>query len=517
MENEPPNILEQQRAAVTISNMRMLLTHGYTGDFTFTLLGGLAFLVTGELHNAETSQILISFGLNSILWGWLWLIGGALLTWWLAGRLARNFYFMRVVRHYKDPTPLGHIEAGVSDISVWSCLLTYLPILFLAGLAPGKLGLLRPPVIVLTSMCSASVLSVVLTNGMLRLLYGTSKERKTISRKQCEMTSGRGARCGRWAFRARFRGANRPGQPSPKEFCRWHAIVIVTAQRYIKTPRVAVTKQRQAAFYLLMTVIGLRYFMLHHQIMWLALGVLTFGSALLKLSDSIMSAYHALSKLAVWAQLAATGVTLEVIGGITLLVLIGLHPELIQVVGTYPEKLQVLLAFAPAVIFIAITLVTAGALDALTRRILFFDFPSLAPLFVLATFLSLWHMLSSVVPQVWPFNVWLSERFWSELIGTDFERILGVAFVLNWGLFFTLLKTRADKVRATGRAYLVSVASILGPMVLAFVSLMSSRFLLLSVGLTGPTSFIVVTLLLSLVLSVLLLRLSTMRGGREIN
>lgn len=260
-------------------------------------------------------------------------------------------------------------------------------------------------------------------------------------------------------------------------------------------------------------VISLWYFMLHHQITWLALGVFAFGSTLLKLSDSIMLAYHALSRLAIWAKLAAIGLTFEVIGGITLLVLIGRHPELIQPLGTYSAKLQVLLAFGPAIIFIFITLLTAGALDALIARILFFKSPSLAPLFVVATFLSLWNMFSSAVLQVWPFNLWLSEPFWSDVIGTDFKRMWGVAFMLNWGLSFTLFKTREDKDRSTIGAYVMKVVSILGPVLLTFVSFMASRFLLHSAGLTGPVPFIAVTLVLSLSLSVLLLRLSTMTGG----
>jgi hypothetical protein len=517
MESPPVNKLDQQLAAVKQSDERMLGIRGYAGRFTSLFIAYLGLLAMQDLHDAQTSQILISFGLQSVLCGWLWLIGGAMLTWWLAQRVALNFYFLRVVKYYQDSSPLGPIEAGSFDISVWGSLLSYISILFLASLAPGRLGLLRPVAIVVSSMLSASVLSIVLTSRAIRVIYGPSRQRKSISRIQCEMTSGKGAQCERWAFRARFLERNRVGQERAKEFCRWHHIVIATAKRNLTRPRVTIGMQYRAAFCLLFMVLSFWNFMLYKEVVWLAVGVVILGATLRYLFDSIMSVYHALSKLAIWAKLTATGLTLQVTGGITLLVLVGWQPELMQPLVAYFWQGQAWLAFGPTLVYVLMTLLTAVALDALAARILFFDSPSVAPLFVLPTYVPLWRMLSSAFAQYWPLSVWLNEQFWSAGWGNESKRMFGVAFILNWALFFTLRQGKGKEYRSTVTEYVMKMLAIFGPAMLTLISLLASRYVLYFAGISGPLPFLAVSLMLSLALTILFLWVSSFTRRPQAN
>lgn len=503
MDSQPPNRPANEKPAASVQADQMLRTRGYAGKFAASVIAGLAFLAIRDLRDREGSQILVSFGLNSIGWTWFWLILGAFLTWWIAGRISFNFYFMRAVGRYKDPDPIDPLQAGVVDISVWSFLVSYMATLFLASLAPGMLGWLRPPVIVLVSMIGSWVLSAVFVARTVRAIYGSPTVLETISRHQCDMESIKGGRCENWAFRSRFRHRIE----EKKEFCRWHCITLVTAKANRTTLWRASFKQMQAGVYLLVSFVSLWRFALDGDILWLAVSTFCLGAAIRYLFDSIIAPWHALSRLAIWAKLVATGLALEVVAGIAILFLVGRQPELINPIVAALGKASAWLLFGPAIVYMFTAFLVTVAVDALIRRIFFFTSSSFAPVVVLPTLLPIWHLLESALRQHWLFREWVGDQFWRAVIGGEVRTTWGLAFLTSWWLPFSMLRKRQKEYDSTVAAYVITLASLFGPALVALVSIMASRYLLYFSGVVGSVAFIATTVVLSLLLSLLLRRI----------
>lgn len=500
MEREPTKPPDKEPARSQTPD-RTIRTHAYTGRLSTFVTAGMAFTAMRDLKHQESSQILLCFGLSSIGWGWFWVILGLLLTWWIAGRISLNVYFMRAVNDHKDRDPIDPWEAGIIDISFLICLLSYTGTLFLAALFPGRLGLLQPPVIVLVSMAGAFAMSAWFVTKTVRAIYGTTNVRESISRHQCDMTTVKRGRCQNWALRSKFRGEV---DPKKREYCRWHYIAIATVQKNRTRMSAAVIKQMQAALCLVCSFISLWIYVVQGGIVWPAVFVLSLGASIRYVSDSIIIPWQALSRLVIWVKLVAAGLVLEILGGIAILVLVGKHQELMQPVVSSLWRGSDWLLFGPVILYLFAAFFVALAVDSFIQRILFYRSSSFASLVVLSTFLPLWHMLESALSQHWLFSRWIGDQFWQTVIGGEVRTSLGLAFIAAFYPPFSLLRQRKKEGDSTAAAYFATSMSLFGPVLVAVMSVMAGRYLLHYSGIVGAAPFVAATVIVSILLTLVL-------------
>ena len=481
---------------------RMFLTRGYAGKFLTFVIAGLLVLASRDLTDPESSHIVSLFSLHSVGWTWFWLLFGALLTLVIAGFVSFGSYAVRAVNGYKDPEPIDPIEAGIIDVSFWCCLLSYTATLVCAALLPVGPWWLRPPLIVVISVIGASVTSALLMNRVVRAIYGIGKLRETISRRQCDMKSIKGGLCQNWALRSKFRGKV---DAEETEFCRWHYIALLTAQRYQARLSAAVFKQVLAAMCLLYGVIGLWSFLGQGGIVWPAISVLAVGASVRYLFESIIAPWHALSRLPLWSKLFTAGLALEALGGIAFLVVVGLrHESIAPVVSLFASGSDWRL-FGPLIIFLFVAFVVGKALDTLVARVLLYRSPSYAGLVVFASFLPIWRMLDSALTQHWLFSRWIADEFWRDVIGSEVRIPLGLALLSGFYVPFTFLRRqRHRQFASTAASFFSELTSFFVPVVVSVSCVMASRYALLSLGLSGTVPFIAASIVVSISLTWLL-------------
>ncbi|HXQ36368.1 MAG TPA: hypothetical protein VN843_20310, partial [Anaerolineales bacterium] len=239
-------------------------------------------------------------------------------------------------------------------------------------------------------------------------------------------------------------------------------------------------------------------------IIWLAVFVLTFGASIRYLSDSIIIPWRALSRFAIWARLVATGLVLEILGGLAILILAGKQHELMQPVVSSFWKGSNWLLFGPAILYLFTGFLVALAVDVFIQRILFYRSASFASLVVLPIFLPLWNMLESALSQHWLFSRWIGVQFWQEVIGGEVRTTLGLAFLTAFYLPFSLLRRRKKENDLTAAAYFTTLMSLFGPVLAAIMSVMAGRFLLHYSGIVGAVPFVAATVIVSILLTIVL-------------
>jgi putative effector of murein hydrolase LrgA (UPF0299 family) len=481
----------------------MLRTRGYTGKFAGFVIAGLVLLANRDFRQPETSRILSSFGLQSVAWTWTWLVVGAALTLAVAGFVCLGSYSFQAIHLYKDKEPIAPVEAGTVDVSFWCYLLSYMTTLLLAAWLPFGLWWLRPPLIVVVSVIGASVSSALVMRRIVRAIYGIGDLRETISRHQCDMRTIKGGRCQNWALRSRFRGKT---DTEEKEFCRWHYIAILTAQRYHGRRSVPVVKQILAAFCLLYGLIGMWSFVVHGGIVWPAVSLFAVGACLRYLFESVVAPWHALSRLPLWSKLFTLGLTSEALGGIAFLTVVGLRRESIEPVVSLFGTGTTWRLFGPIVIYLFVAFVVGQTIDAIVARTLLYRSPSYASLVLLPTFLTLWNMLNSGLSQHWLFSRWFSDQFWRDVIGGEIRFPLGMAFLSGFYFPFTFLsrRIRESRTESTVVSFTAELAYFFVPVLVAVISIMASRYALVYLGLSGSALFIGASTAVSLTLTWLL-------------
>lgn len=500
MEKHPPKAPDDKPMASP--QAQTLRIRGYTRKFSGLAFVGLFFLAMRDMEKQQASQLLLLFGLNSAPWGWFWLAAGGLLTFWIAGRISLNAYVIYAVKDYKDSEPINPIEAGTVDVAFWATCISYMGTLLLAALLPGGPSWLRPPAIILVSMIGAFALSALFTNRIVRGIYGNKNLRETISRHQCDMETIKGGRCQNWALRSSFRVKV---DSEEKEFCRWHYISIIAVQKNLKRRSPEVFNQILAAMCLLYGLIGVWSFVVHRDVIWLAVFTLAFGAGIRYFAESIIAPWQALSRLAIWSKLFATGVTLEVLGGIAFIVMVAQQHEVIQPVVRLFGSGSDWLVLGPPVVYLVIAFIVALSIDAFVRRILLYRTPSFASMIVMVAFLPLWNMFESGLRQHWLFGRWMSDQFWQEVIGGEVRVPLGLALLSGFFLAHSLLRRRKaeEDAESTFVAYFASLTNFFVPVLVGIVSILASRYALGFLGVVGPVPFVVATVIVSIPLTLL--------------